>query len=83
MPDCSKAAALQWLCQRLGVDPTEVVAVGDGENDKEMLQFAGLGVAMGNAHPACQAAADVVIGTCSEAGVADFLEKLLVEGENK
>ena len=76
-PDCSKAAALQWLCERLGVDPSEVVAFGDGENDKEMLQFAGVGVAMGNAHPACQQAADVVIGTCAEDGVAEFLESFL------
>ncbi|MBP3700426.1 MAG: HAD family phosphatase [Lachnospiraceae bacterium] len=79
MPDCSKAAALQWLCQRLGVESGQVVAFGDGENDKEMLEFAGLGAAMGNAHPACQAAADVVIGTCAEDGVAVYLEQLLAD----
>ena len=77
VPDCSKGTALRWLCDKLGVDPSQVVAFGDGENDKEMLTFAGLGVAMGNAHPACKAAADVVIGTCAEDGVSDFLEKLL------
>ncbi len=74
--DCSKATALQWLCDKLGVDPAEVVAFGDGENDKEMLQLVGTGVAMGNAHPACKEAADVVIGTCAQDGVAEFLEPL-------
>ena len=75
-PDCSKAAALQWLCEKLDVDPVEVVAFGDGENDKDMLSLVGLGVAMGNAHPACKEAADVVIGTCAEDGVTEFLEQL-------
>ena len=56
-----------------------MVAFGDGENDKEMLSLVGLGVAMGNAHPACKEAADVVIGTCAEDGVAEFLERLLAE----
>jgi len=78
-PDCSKAAALQWLCEKLAVDPAEVVAFGDGENDKEMLSLAGLGVAMGNAHPACKEAADVIIGTCAEDGVAEYLEQLLAD----
>ncbi len=75
--DCSKATALAWLCDRLGIEPREVIAFGDGENDKEMLEFAGIGVAMGNAHPACKAAADAVAGTCAEDGVAEFLERLL------
>ena len=76
-PDCSKGAALKWLCNHLNMDPSQVVAFGDGENDKEMLSLVGLGVAMGNAHPACKAAADVVIGTCAEDGVAEYLEQLL------
>ena len=77
--DCSKGAALTWLCDKLGIGLNQVVAFGDGENDKEMLSLVGLGVAMGNAHPACKEAADMVIGTCAEDGVADFLEKLLEE----
>ncbi len=75
--DCSKGTALQWLCDHLGVDPSQVVAFGDGENDKEMLRFAGIGVAMANGNDLCKAAADVVIGTCAEDAVADFLEELL------
>lgn len=75
--DCSKGTALQWLCDHLGVDPSQVVAFGDGENDKEMLRFAGIGVAMGNGNDLCKAAADVVIGNCADDAVADFLEELL------
>ena len=78
MPGCSKGTALQWLCQHLGVDPSQVVAFGDGENDKEMLEFAGLGLAVANAGEVCQAAADGVIGACEEDGVAIYLETLLV-----
>lgn len=75
--DCSKGTALQWLCHHLGVDPSQLVAFGDGENDKEMLRFAGIGVAMGNGNELCKAAADVVIGNCADDAVADFLEELL------
>lgn len=38
----SKGAGLQWLLQHLGVDPVNVMAMGDGENDVEMLQMAGV-----------------------------------------
>ena len=76
--DCSKGAALTWLCDSLGVNLSQVIAFGDGENDKEMLQLVGHGVAMGNGHPACKEAADVVIGTCAEDGVAAYLETILL-----
>jgi len=74
---CSKGSALQWLCDHLGVDPSQVVAFGDGENDKEMLRFAGIGVAMSNGNDLCKEAADVIIGACAEDAVADYLEDLL------
>jgi hydroxymethylpyrimidine pyrophosphatase-like HAD family hydrolase len=45
----SKGAGVSWLLDRLGVAPEAVMALGDGENDVEMLQLAGLGVAVGNA----------------------------------
>lgn len=76
---CSKGSALEWLCEHLGVDPSQVVAFGDSENDKEMLRFAGIGAAMANGNDLCKAAADVVIGTCADDGVAEYLEQLLAE----
>ena len=75
VPGCSKGTSLRWLCRRLGIKGSEVAAFGDGENDKEMLEFAGRGLAVGNAQPACKAAADEVIGDCAADGVADWLEK--------
>lgn len=77
VPGCSKGVSLRWLCRHLGIDGSEVVAFGDGENDKEMLEFAGRGLAVANAQPACRAAADEVIGSCAGDGVAVYLEKCL------
>ena len=77
MPGCSKASALRWLCEYLQIDPAQVIAFGEGENDKEMLQFVGLGLAVANADEVCRAAADGVIGACEEDGVAQYLEQLL------
>lgn len=60
-PDASKGAGLVELCKHLGVAMEDVVAFGDGENDKEMLRFAGRGVAMKNAkQPAKDAANEVM-----------------------
>lgn len=77
MPGCSKAKALRWLCEYLGIRQAQVVAFGDGENDKEMLQFAGLGLAVADAAEECRAAADGVIDSCEKDGVAVWLEALL------
>ena len=60
----------------LGVPPEQVVAFGDYPNDIPMLQWAGLGVAMGNAHPEVIAIADEVTATNDEDGVALVLERL-------
>ncbi len=77
MPGCTKGKALQWLCDYLQVEPSQVVAFGDGENDKEMLTLAGLGLAVADAGEVCRAAADGVIGACGEDAVAAWLEQLL------
>ena len=73
----TKAAGLAWVADRLGVPAGEVVAFGDMPNDLSMLAWAGLGVAMGNAHPAVLAAADDVTATNNDEGVAAYLERLL------
>lgn len=73
--DVSKAVALQKLCDLLGVSRAETVAVGDGANDMEMLRFAGLGAAMGNAHDAVKACASAVVSTNDGGGVAEAIER--------
>ena len=75
----SKASALEVLRERLGVAPSSTVAVGDGENDHEMLQWAAWGVAMGQAAPVTRAHAAVVTGPIWEDGAARVLDALLAE----
>jgi Cof subfamily protein (haloacid dehalogenase superfamily) len=66
----SKASALAAVAGRLGVDQADVLAIGDGRNDIEMLRWAGRGVAMGQAPLEVQEAADDVTETAENAGVA-------------
>jgi 5-amino-6-(5-phospho-D-ribitylamino)uracil phosphatase len=64
----NKASALQDVADDLGVDPTDVLAFGDGRNDIEMLRWAGRGVAIGDAPEDVQQAADVVTDTFADGG---------------
>jgi 5-amino-6-(5-phospho-D-ribitylamino)uracil phosphatase len=64
----NKASGLQDVADDLGVDPTDVLAFGDGRNDIEMLRWAGRGVAIGDAPEDVQQAADVVTDTFVDGG---------------
>jgi Cof subfamily protein (haloacid dehalogenase superfamily) len=74
----TKAAGLAWFCERLGIDPREVLAFGDMPNDVPMLTWAGRAVAVANAHPAVREIADDVTLSNDDDGVAAYLEKLFV-----
>lgn len=76
----TKAEGLQRLCGALDVDREEVVAFGDNNNDVEMLQWAGWGVAMGNALLEVAALADETTATNDEDGLAVVLERLSDDG---
>jgi Cof subfamily protein (haloacid dehalogenase superfamily) len=71
----SKAFGLARVADELGVDASDVLALGDGRNDIEMLRWAGRGVAMGQAVDAVQEAADGVTGTVHDEGVATELDR--------
>ncbi|ULE34893.1 HAD family hydrolase [Mycobacterium sp. IDR2000157661] len=71
----SKATGVDELARPLGISAEEVVTFGDMPNDIPMLRWAGLGVAMGNAHPDVLAAADEVTADNSDHGVARVLER--------
>ena len=73
----SKASGLESICARLGLEATDVLAVGDGLNDLEMLRWAGRGVAMGGSPPQVIEAADDVTGSVHEDGLADEIERWL------
>ncbi|WP_159717974.1 HAD family hydrolase [Actinomyces marmotae] len=73
----SKATALAGLAARLGTDASQVVAVGDGTNDIEMLRWAGLGVAMGSAPESVKASADIITESVWHDGCAAVLDALV------
>ena len=66
----SKASGLQHVVDKIGLTPDDVLAIGDGRNDIEMLRWAGLGVAMGQSVDEVKAAADHVTATVHDEGAA-------------
>lgn len=72
-----KARALSVALPERGIDPSELVAFGDGQNDIPMLRLAGVGVAMANATDEVKSAADMVTLSNNEDGIATALEDLL------
>jgi len=77
----SKETGVRLLCDHLGIDLSEVIAIGDNMNDFELISAAGLGVAMGNAQPELKAIADEVTDTNENDGVAKAIQKyVLVPG---
>lgn len=78
-PAVNKWQGVMTIAGMLGVSQPEIVTVGDDVNDLPMLRQAGLGVAMGNAHPEAKKAARLTIAPHSEDGLAQFLEQLIRE----
>jgi Cof subfamily protein (haloacid dehalogenase superfamily) len=78
MPGISKARGLAWVAQDLGVPSQETIAIGDGDNDIEMLQWAGLGIAMGNGMPGVKAIAQWIAPPVEEDGVAVALRHFVL-----
>ncbi|MDD4355114.1 MAG: Cof-type HAD-IIB family hydrolase [Candidatus Izemoplasmatales bacterium] len=77
-PESNKGMGLSFVARQLGYLPEEVIAIGDGHNDVEMLEFAHLGVAVKNSHPELQAAADIILPrTSKENAVQTFLADFL------
>lgn len=79
----SKGSALQRVCALLGVPPELVVAVGDNPNDLEMLQVAGLGVAVSNAHPTLRAAAAYVTRAGPGEAIVEVVDRFLLDGQTE
>jgi len=74
-----KAAAIRRVCEHMTISPFAIAAIGDGENDIELLRLAGIGVAMGHAGSAVRAAADWVTASNDQDGVALAIDRLLAE----
>ncbi|MEP6755377.1 MAG: HAD hydrolase family protein, partial [Chthonomonadales bacterium] len=75
-PQANKGAALAVTCSKLEIAREYTFAVGDGHNDLQMVQWAGVGVAMGNAREELKLVANRVIGHYNEDGLAIYLEEL-------
>jgi Cof subfamily protein (haloacid dehalogenase superfamily) len=76
-PGVTKAAGLEFLAERMGFTREQTIAFGDGENDVELVEWAGYGVAVENAHERVKAVASWVCPSAEEEGVAGVLEALL------
>jgi HAD superfamily hydrolase (TIGR01484 family) len=74
-PTAHKATTVEMLLLEHGLAAPDVVAFGDMPNDLELIRWAGLGVAMANAHPQLKAEADLVTASNDEDGVAQVLEE--------
>jgi len=77
-PGAGKWPALVRLAERRGIAPAEIAAVGDDENDVEMIREAGLGIAMGNAVDAARAAARITVRSNAEGGALEAIEQVLL-----
>ncbi len=76
-PDVSKGSGLAFVAERLRFTAAETVACGDGENDRELLDWAGFGVAVANAHPEILARAQLVVPSVDDEGVALLFDAYL------
>lgn len=75
--EAGKASGLRYVLEDMGLRAEQVVAFGDGNNDADMLAYAGLGVAMANAMPLCRENADYIGKSNDEDGVAEIIELIL------
>ena len=73
----SKAAGMEAICRHFGIQQDDTIAFGDGGNDIEMLQWAGIGIAMGNAAQEVKDAADMVTTSVDEEGIEQAINELL------
>lgn len=70
----NKWEAVKYIMDKDGIDQSEVVGIGDNINDKEMIEYAGLGIAMGNSSPDVKEVADIVVSDNNSDGVAEAIK---------
>jgi len=74
-PDCGKGKALAQIAAKFGIAQSEVITIGDNPNDVDMLEWAGMGIAMANGTNEAKQAANWITGSIKEDGVAQAIEK--------
>lgn len=75
----SKAKGLKALCKRLGIDISECMAIGDAENDEELLSAAGFKLSMANGSDKVKSISDVTVPDCDSEGVAAAIEQYFLD----
>ncbi|QOR34472.1 HAD family phosphatase [Clostridium sp. 'deep sea'] len=73
-----KSFGLKWLSEHYNIAQEQIIAIGDNLNDLDMLEWAGCGVAMGNALPEVKEVANLITDTCDNDGVGKILEQLFL-----
>ncbi|MCY6369870.1 Cof-type HAD-IIB family hydrolase [Clostridium ganghwense] len=76
--NCNKGTGVKRMAEELGIKQEEIICIGDSGNDKHMIEYAGLGVAMGNAFTEIKEIADYVTYTNEENGVAHIIQKFIL-----
>ena len=76
--DVNKWTAIEFLINKLEIEPGEVVSIGDNLNDKEMVENSGLGVVMGNSNPKMKEIADVIVADNNSEGVLEAINKYIL-----
>lgn len=79
----SKWLAIKYFCEKMNINVKDIISIGDGDNDVEMLENSGLGIAVANATDSAKQKADIIIPSNNEDGVAIFLEILEEKIQNK
>ncbi|MNI76727.1 Sugar phosphatase YidA [compost metagenome] len=74
----NKASGIREVCKLLGLEMSQVVAVGDSLNDLAAIQQSGFGVAMGNAQEVVKQEADAVVATNNNDGIAEVIQKYIL-----
>lgn len=81
--DTSKGKAVEYLAQKNGIKREEIIAIGDSFNDISMIEYAGLGVAVDNAHEMVKKHADFVTLKNNNNGVAHVIDRFILNGGDK
>ena len=73
----SKGKGVLYLAELYGIQPEKIITVGDNMNDIDMIETAGIGVAVSNAEDKVKEAADIQVCSNNEGAIADILEKII------
>ncbi len=74
----TKGNAVRMLAEMYGIKRDEIIAIGDNENDISMIEYAGMGIAMGNAEESLKNVANHITGDYQEDGVAEAIERFIL-----